>query len=51
LPVGAAGPDEGLGGTSRIPRHADVQPAATILDKAGVPQEKVGDSTGLLTDL
>ena len=24
---------------------------ATILDKAGVPQEKVGDSTGLLTEL
>jgi hypothetical protein len=24
---------------------------ATILDKSGVPQEKVGDSTGMLTDL
>jgi hypothetical protein len=24
---------------------------ASILDKAGVRQEKVGDSTGLLTDL
>jgi hypothetical protein len=23
----------------------------TILDKAGVPQEKVGDSTGILTEL
>jgi hypothetical protein len=24
---------------------------ATILDKAGVPQERVGDSTGLLSEL
>jgi hypothetical protein len=24
---------------------------ATILDKSGVPQEKVGDSTGMLADL
>jgi hypothetical protein len=23
----------------------------TILDKAGVPEERVGDSTGLLTEL
>jgi len=55
LPVLVAG---GAGGRLKGGRHlsyAEGTPMSnlllTVLDKAGVPQEKVGDSTGLLSDL
>ena len=55
LPVLVAG---GAGGRMKGGRHLSYPEGTpmsnlllTILDKAGVPQEKVGDSTGLLTEL
>ena len=55
LPVLVAG---GAGGRMKGGRHLSYPEATpmsnlllTILDKAGVPQQKVGDSTGLLTEL
>jgi hypothetical protein len=42
---------EGLAASLVCRRNTMSNLLLTILDKAGVPQEKVGDSTGLLTDL
>ena len=55
LPVLVAG---GAGGRMKGGRHITYKPGTpmsnllvTILNKAGVEQEKVGDSTGMLTEV
>jgi hypothetical protein len=55
LPVFVAGGAAGRMKGGRHLKYPDGTPMAnlllTILDKAGVPQERVGDSTGMLTEL
>jgi hypothetical protein len=55
LPVFVAGGAAGRMQGGRHLKYPDGTPMAnlllTILDKAGVPQERVGDSTGMLTEL
>jgi len=55
LPVFVAGGAAGRLKGGRHLKYAEGTPMSnlllTILDKAGVPQERVGDSTGMLTEL
>jgi hypothetical protein len=55
LPVFVAGGANGRMKGGRHLQYAEGTPMAnlllSILNKAGIPQESVGDSTGLLTEL